>query len=70
MAQLSSLEKRWMDLTHEIMELFLSGEGCSGSNKDIISYKPGTIEKINELLARRSEISDLLDRENKQQCRK
>ena len=66
MARLSSLEKRWMDLIHEIMELFLSGEGCSGSNKDVITYKSGTIEKINELLTRRSEIGDLLDKESRE----
>lgn len=65
MAQLNKLEKRYLDLTHEILKLFLEGEGCQGTNQDVLKYKSGTIEKINDLLSRRTEISHLLDEKEK-----
>lgn len=39
-------------------------------DRDIIQYKSGTLPKINELLSRRAEISNLLEEENKEKCRK
>lgn len=65
MAQLNKLERRYLDLTHEILNLLVSGRACLTVNKDVIEYKPGTVEKVNELLSRRKEISNLLDEQSK-----
>ena len=65
MAQVNKLEKRYLELTHEILNLLVSGRACLEVNKDIIEYEPGTVEKVNELLSRRKEISNLLDEKSK-----
>lgn len=70
MAQLSKLEQRYLDLSNELVSIFSKGTGSCYSNQDLIQYKPGTLNKINELLSRRAEIDDLLKEENKKECRK
>lgn len=70
MAQLSDLEKRYVDLSNELVSIFSKGTGSCYSNVDFIQYEPGTLNKINELLSRRAEINDLLEAENKKKCRK
>lgn len=70
MAQLSKLEQRYIDLSNELISIFAQGTGSCYSNSDLIQYKPGTLNKINELLSRRAEINDLLEVENKEKCRK
>lgn len=70
MAQLSDLEKRYIDLSKELISIFAQGTGSCYSNMDLIRYEPGTLNKINELLSRRAEISGLLDEEDKKECRK
>lgn len=70
MAQLSNLEKRYIDLSNELISIFAKGTGSCYSNMDLMQYKPGTLSKVNELLSRRAEINDLLEEENKEKCRK
>lgn len=64
MAKLSKLEKRYVDLSNEIISLLVQGKGSSYANVDQIEFKPGTIVRMNELLSRRKEISDLIDDED------
>lgn len=70
MAQLSNLEKRYIDLSNELISMFAKGTGSCYSNMDLMQYEPNTLTKINDLLSRRNELSHLLDEENKEKCRK
>lgn len=70
MTQLSNLEQRYIDLSNELISIFAQGTGSCGSNMDVMRYGPGTLTRINDLLSRRDEVSNLLDEENKEKCRK
>lgn len=49
------------ELYDKLIELICSGSGESYANMDMIKFKPGTIEKINETLHRISERRKVLE---------
>ena len=69
MAKLSKLEQRYIDLTYEALTKFLSGTGSSYDNADTMKYESGTLDKINEILARRDEVAKLLGEQYKESYR-
>lgn len=58
------LVKRLNTITIELLELFTSGQFSEYSNKDIVTYTPGTIQKIQDLISRRNEIIRLIKGED------
>ena len=58
------LIKRLNAITIELLELFTSGQFSEYSNKDIVTYIPGTIQKIQDLISRRNEIIGLIKSED------
>lgn len=69
MAKLSKLEERYIELSYEALTLFTSGIGGRYTNMDIMKYKSGTLDKINNILSRRNEIGDLLKEEDEENNR-
>lgn len=58
------LLKRLNAITIELLELFTSGQFSEYSNKDIVTYVPGTIHKIQDLISRRNEVLELIKSED------
>lgn len=62
---MKSLPVRLNKIKDEIIHLVVSGKGGAYANKDLIEFEPGTIEKINELLAKRNLILEMMEEECK-----
>ena len=62
---MTSLQTRLNRLHDDLVHLIVSGKGGSYANKDLIDFEPGTIEKINKLLAQRKLILDMMEEECK-----
>lgn len=60
-----TLQTRLNSLHNTLVQLIASGEGGAYANKDIVEFKPGTIAKINELLAQRNLILEMIEEESK-----
>lgn len=62
---MTNLQTRLNLLHNDLVRLIVSGKGGSYANKDLIDFKPGTIEKINRLLAQRNLILEMMEEECK-----
>ena len=61
---MNELKQKLNKISNEIIVLFCSGTACSYANKDIIEYKPDTITKLDELLAKRNLLIELIKEQN------
>lgn len=62
---MKSLQTRLNILHSELIQLIVSGKGETYANKDLVEFKPGTIAEINELLAQRNLILEMMEEESK-----
>lgn len=64
---MTNLQTRLNRLHNDLVQLIVSGKGGSYANvnKDFIDFEPGTIEKINRLLAQRNLILEMMEEECK-----
>ena len=62
---MQSLVVRLNKINDEIIHLLASGKGSTYANKDLITFEPGTIEKVNAMLAKRNLILEMMEEECK-----
>ena len=62
------LENKITEANNEVLHLFCSGRAECYANKDLMEYKPGTINEIRDILAKRNALielqSEFIDKEN------
>ena len=63
-----TLEGKIAKASNEAIKLFCSGRAECYANKDLMEYKPGTINEIRDILAKRNALielqSEFIDKEN------
>lgn len=59
-----SLQSRLNILNGDILELLVSGHGEEYANMDMIKFRPGTVRKLNELIAQRRLVIDMMTEED------
>lgn len=62
--KVTNLEQRYIELSNEIVSLLCTGKGECYVNQDRIVFPPKTVEKFNNLLSRRAEVYDLIEKED------
>lgn len=62
---MKSLQTRLNIVHNDLVQLLTTGKGETYANLDRIDFEPGTIEKINRLLAQRNLILEMMEEECK-----
>ena len=57
---MESLQSKLNQTNNDIIQMIVSGKGECYSNLDRIVLKPGSIEKLNQLIARRNTLIELM----------
>lgn len=62
---MKSLQTRLNIVHNDLVQLLTTGKRESYANLDRVDFEPGTIEKMNRLLAQRNLILDMIEEERK-----